>query len=119
MLGSVLNSTYADSVESSVSGLPILEAARGAITDSLAAAIQVAQQVGGPAGGQLAEAARRAFVEGMGVATLTAVGLMLAAMVAVITLPNKAEHPELMTERAGSVMNSNQLRSSERSRECG
>jgi len=83
---------------------------------SLAAAIQVAQQVGGPAGGQLAVAAREAFVEGMGVATLTAVGLMLAAaMVAAITLPNKAEHPGLMTERAGPVMNSNQLRSSERS----
>jgi SAM-dependent methyltransferase len=29
--------------------------------------------------------------------------------------PNKAEHPGLMTERAGPVMNSNQLRSSERS----
>jgi len=115
MLGSVLYSTYADSVEGSVSGLPIPEAASGAITDSLAAAIQVAQQVGGPAGGQLAEAAREAFVEGMGVATLTAVGLMLAAaMVAAITLPNKAEHPGLMTERAGPVMNSNQLRSSER-----
>ena len=96
MLGSVLYSTYADSVEGSVSGLPIPEAARGAITDSLAAAIQVAQQVGGPAGGQLAEAAREAFVEGMGVATLTAVGLMLAAaMVAAITLPNKDPKPEL------------------------
>ena len=46
---------------------------------------------------------------------LTAVGLMLAAaMVAAITLPNKAEHPGLMTERAGPVMNSNQFRSSER-----
>ena len=30
-------------------------------------------------------------------------------------IPNKAEHPGLMTERAGPVMNSNQLRSSERS----
>jgi hypothetical protein len=59
--------------------------------------------------------AREAFAEGMGVATLTAVGLMLAAaMVAASTLPNKAEHPGLMTERAGPVMNSNQLRSSER-----
>src|SRR5215218_6288209 len=28
--------------------------------------------------------------------------------------PNKAEHPGLMTERAGPVMNSNQLRFSER-----
>ena len=99
VLGSVLYSTYADSVERSVSGLPIPEAARGAITDSLAAAIQVAQQVGGPPGGQLAEAAREAFVEGMGVATLTAVGLMLAAaMVAAITLPNKVPTPELPLE---------------------
>jgi DHA2 family multidrug resistance protein-like MFS transporter len=99
VLGSVLYSTYADSVERSVSGLPIPEAARGAITDSLAAAIQVAQQVGGPAGGQLAEAAREAFVKGMGVATLTAVGLMLAAaMVAAITLPNKVPKPELPLE---------------------
>jgi DHA2 family multidrug resistance protein-like MFS transporter len=99
VLGSVLNSTYADSVEGSVSGLPIPEAVRGAITDSLAAAIQVAQQVGSPAGGQLAEAAREAFVEGMGVATLTGVGLMLAAaMVAAITLPNKDPKPELPSE---------------------
>ena len=29
-------------------------------------------------------------------------------------VPNKAEHPGLMTERAGPVMNSNQLRFSER-----
>ena len=93
VLGSVLNSTYADSVEGSVSRLPIPEAARGAITDSLAAAIQVAQQVGGPARGQLVEAAREAF------ATLTAVGLMLAAaMVAAITLPNKDPKPELPSE---------------------
>jgi SAM-dependent methyltransferase len=34
-------------------------------------------------------------------------------------VPNKAEHPGLMTERAGPVMNSSQLRSSERGQECG
>lgn len=99
VLGSVLNSTYADSVEGSVSGLPIPGAAGGAITDSPAAAIRVARQVDGPAGGRLAEAAKEAFVEGMGVATLTAVGLMLAAAtVAAITLPNKDPEPELPPE---------------------
>lgn len=99
VLGSVLYSTYADSVEGSVSDFHIPEAARGAVTDSLAAAIQIASQIGGPAAGQFVEAAKEAFMDGMGVATLTAVGLMLAAaVIAAITLPNKDPKPELPAE---------------------
>jgi SAM-dependent methyltransferase len=52
---------------------------------------------------------------GSGAAALELADRYPDAEVVGIDVPNKAEHPGLMTERAGPVMNSNQLRSSERS----
>ena len=51
VLGSSLFSAYGDSLRDSVSGLQIPPPAMSAITDSLTAAIQVADRLGGPAAG--------------------------------------------------------------------
>ena len=93
VLGSILTSQYASALRASLGGLP--GPARGAAEGSLAGAIGVAGQLG-DGGAQLANAAKQAFVDGMGVAFLVgAVVVAIAALVAGKLLPaeiDEADH---------------------------
>ncbi|MGH3668554.1 MAG: MFS transporter, partial [Acidimicrobiia bacterium] len=85
ILGSILASSYASSMVPAVSTLPA-EAADAA-SDSIGGALAVAQAVG-DAGAALVEAARAAFIDGMGVAIWVAAGVTLAgAIVTWLFLP--------------------------------
>ncbi|MBX6343076.1 MAG: DHA2 family efflux MFS transporter permease subunit, partial [Thermomicrobiaceae bacterium] len=63
VLGSLLSTSYRSDMAGAVLGLPA--PAAQAARDSVGAALQVAQQVGGRPGALLAEAARAAFISGM------------------------------------------------------
>ncbi|MFI6641846.1 MFS transporter [Streptomyces sp. NPDC050504] len=91
-VGSVLTTSYRDA-------LPPLDAlppqASDAVRDSLGAATAASDAVGGPAGAALAEAARRAFTDGLGDAlTVGAVATALGAVAAALILPGRPGKPE-------------------------
>nr|WP_179777407.1 MFS transporter [Amycolatopsis endophytica] len=83
LAGSVLSATYTSSVEPSTAALPA--AAREAADGSLAGALAVAER-SGPAGAQLAAAARDAFSEGMWFSLLALAGIVAAGIVAAACL---------------------------------
>jgi len=85
LLGSMYSSAYADSVDDSLANLPA-EGAH-AVSESAAAGLEVAGQVGGEAGAQLAHAIRVAFMDGLSTslvvgAAVVVVGAILVAWLA-------------------------------------
>jgi hypothetical protein len=80
VLGSLVTSTYVSSLGHAVSGLS--GADRAAAESGLVGAFGVASHLGA-GGAALIEAAKQAFVEGMGVAALT--GAVVVAVAAVIS----------------------------------
>jgi len=80
VLGSILTSQYGSSLAPAVAALPA--AARAAAQTSLAGALQAAARLGPDGGPALADHARHAFVDGMGVAFL--VGALVIAVAAVL-----------------------------------
>ncbi|WP_206439582.1 hypothetical protein [Streptomyces scabichelini] len=89
-MGSVFNTTYrSDAGDAAVGGLP--DEAADAARDSLAGALQVASELGGRLGAQLADAAREAFNSGMINALLGGIAVVvLGASAAVALLPRRA-----------------------------
>jgi EmrB/QacA subfamily drug resistance transporter len=93
VLGSVLASQYTGAVAPTAQALPT-EAAHAA-SDSLGGAVVVAQEIGGPTGAAILDAARAAYVDGFGLAlTIAAVVAAAGAAVAAIWLPARAEATE-------------------------
>lgn len=96
VIGSVLNTVYRGSVATAVAGLPPQTA--GAAGDSLGPALHVAAQLPAPAGAALAEAARNAYVDGLGIALLVAAAVaLIGALLTRRFLPrNEALEPEVV-----------------------
>jgi len=89
ILGSVLSSSFGSAIAPALRGLPASAAA--AARDSIGGASFVAARMGGPDGRALLQAARGAFVIGMGHAVLIAAGVaLLGAVVALVFLPARA-----------------------------
>lgn len=89
VLGSLLTSQYASQLSPSLTGLPAT--VRAGATSSLAGALQVAAHLG-PQGTALADAAKHAFVDGMGIALLVgAVVIGIAAVIARKLMPAEVE----------------------------
>jgi len=103
ILGSLVTSSYTSSIGNAVSGLS--EAQQAAAKTGLVGAFGVARQLGS-SGGALVEAAKQAFVDGIGVAALTgAVVVGVAAVVASRTLPRHVVPPVPHVEgAAGEVI---------------
>jgi EmrB/QacA subfamily drug resistance transporter len=80
VLGSLVASRYDTKIADVISALP--GPLHSAADASLSGALQVGSQVGGDQGGQIAQAAKDAYVSGMNLATL--VGAVVAAIGAVI-----------------------------------
>jgi EmrB/QacA subfamily drug resistance transporter len=76
IIGSIMNTVYRNQMETETAGLP--DPAAEAASDSVGAALQVANGVGGQVGEHLASVARLAYVDAMGIAAI------VAAAVAVI-----------------------------------
>jgi EmrB/QacA subfamily drug resistance transporter len=92
VLGSVLASQYTGAISSTTAALPTDSAHLAG--DSLGGAVVVAQQVGGPSGAAILEAAQAAYVDGFGLAlTIAAAVAAAGAVVAAIWLPARAEQP--------------------------
>jgi EmrB/QacA subfamily drug resistance transporter len=90
VIGSVVNTVYADRMSDTVSTLPP-EAAEP-VQDSIGPAIQVAARIGGDMGVALRDAAGVAFVDGMSVAVLVASGIALVGGILVARfLPARAD----------------------------
>ncbi|MFF8609430.1 MFS transporter [Streptomyces sp. NPDC015346] len=90
LLGSVMNAAYAPGL-SSVPGVPA--AAGEAAANSLGEAYQVADQLGGAAGGALYHAARHAFVGGLHLTLFVSAGLLLLGALMALRLPRVMECP--------------------------
>ncbi|HEX5141723.1 MAG TPA: MFS transporter [Dehalococcoidia bacterium] len=94
VLGSVLSTSYRSDVAPSLQGLPpqVSEAA----SQSIGAAMEIADRLGGPGGEALRGAAAQAFVNGMQESFLIAAGVALvSSALALLLLPAFArEHPE-------------------------
>ena len=87
-IGSVLSSSYGSSIAPALGPLP--QSASAAAEDSVGAALEVARRAG-PAAGELATAARGAFVDAMGDALLVGVGVaVLGALIVLVALPSRA-----------------------------
>jgi hypothetical protein len=75
VIGSVFNSAYSANLTEAVAALPA--SAAEAASNSIGAAIQVAANLPGQAGAELAVAAGNGFVDAMGVAILIPVGVAI------------------------------------------
>jgi hypothetical protein len=95
VLGSIVSSIYASNLASSLRGVPVPAPVRAAASDSLGAALTVAQQVGGAAGANLATAARQAFLDGMGTTMLVAAAVALVGAGLALLVPSTARIEEL------------------------
>ncbi|MGE0540594.1 MAG: DHA2 family efflux MFS transporter permease subunit [Dehalococcoidia bacterium] len=82
LLGSLVNAAYSSTMADPASALP--PAAGDAARNSVGAAIQVAAQVGGPAGDALRTAAAGAFVDALGAALLVAAAVSFAGALLVL-----------------------------------
>jgi EmrB/QacA subfamily drug resistance transporter len=92
VLGSVLTSQYSSALSPALSGLS--SAASSTASSSLAGALQIAAHAG-PQGTVLADAAKAAFVDGMGVAFFVgAVVIGVAAVIARKLMPAEVEDAE-------------------------
>jgi len=80
VLGSVVTSQYTSSLAPSITGLPAQ--ARAVADSGLAGALRVAGEIGGSAGGNLASAAKQAFVDGLSSAAIVATVVVISAAVA-------------------------------------
>jgi EmrB/QacA subfamily drug resistance transporter len=97
VLGSLLASTYGSSVTSALrsTGVPVPAAAINAAQNSVGAAMELANRIGGAEGNRIATEARAAFVHGMHGALLAAAGIaFLGALIVFLFLPARAIEPE-------------------------
>jgi hypothetical protein len=92
VLGSIMASQYASNLAPIAAGLP--GAAGDVAMSSLGGALSVSQEIGGSVGVALADAAKVAYLDGMGLAILTGVGVAVAAAALVYRyMPAEAAMP--------------------------
>jgi EmrB/QacA subfamily drug resistance transporter len=94
VLGSVLSTSYGDSMDGAVKGLP--HDAAEAASDSVGGAHDVAAQIGGDGAAHLANVANQSFVDAMSTTATLAAGVALAgALIAAAFLPSRARAPRV------------------------
>jgi EmrB/QacA subfamily drug resistance transporter len=91
VLGSLLASSYSGTVRDALAGTPVPADVVDLAADQLGGALQAAAQIGGSAGQTLADVAKGAFVDGIGVSLIVgAVVILLAAVGVFLFLPARA-----------------------------
>jgi hypothetical protein len=99
VLGSVVTSQYATGISGSVAGLPAQ--ARAVADSGLSGALQVGAQVGGEQGAALVDAAKQAFVDGLGWAALVGSATVFSAAIATRFLLPRPAAPVGGIDRTG------------------
>jgi EmrB/QacA subfamily drug resistance transporter len=91
VLGSLLSSAYATNMSAGLHDAPLPDAARSAASESLGAAMAVANRIGGDAGLHLATLARASFVDAMGTTLLVAAAVAaVGSVITFVLLPSRA-----------------------------
>lgn len=85
LLGSLVSTGYRAGIDDAADRIPV-PAAADAVRDSVAGAVGVGGRVGGELGARLVDVAGDAFTDGMQIAFLTAVGIVLLTAAAVLRL---------------------------------
>lgn len=95
VLGSLLSSVYGAKMADVLAGLPVAGPVASVIEDSVGAAVSVASRLPGPVADTLTNAARAAYVDGMGMSLWVGAGVaLLGSIVALVALPARAVIPE-------------------------
>jgi hypothetical protein len=90
IIGSLLNTRYADSMAATLAPHHVPSGVSQTITGSLGAALEVAGRIGGQLGAELAGAARSAFISGMDLGLLAGAGVAIGGcLVALVLLPRR------------------------------
>jgi EmrB/QacA subfamily drug resistance transporter len=91
ILGSVLSSVFGSRMVDVLAGSQLPPEARHVAEHSVTGAVTVADEIGGPSGEALANAAKTAFVDGLHTTSLVAAGFAaLGALIALVFLPARA-----------------------------
>ena len=91
VLGSVLSSVFGSRMVDALAGGQLPTEARHAAEQSVTGAVAVADQIGGPQGRALADAAKAAFVDGLHTTSLVAAAFaMVGSLIALVFLPAHA-----------------------------
>ncbi len=95
VLGSIMASVYGGQILDTLSGTPLPAGLRTAAGDSLAAALQIAGDVGGTAGQGIALAAQDAFVHAFQIGSVvTGAVALVGAAIALLFLPARSREEE-------------------------
>ena len=95
VLGSIMASVYGGQILDALSGAPLPAGLRTAAGDSLAAALQIAGDVGGTAGQGIALAAQDAFVHAFQIGSVvTGAVALVGAAIALLFLPARSREEE-------------------------
>jgi EmrB/QacA subfamily drug resistance transporter len=98
VLGSIMASVYGGRIADALSGTPLPAALRTAASESLAAALQIGERVGGRVGAGIATTAQSAFVHAFQIGSVVTGGVaLLGAAIAFLFLPARSAEP---TERS-------------------
>ncbi|QPP09141.1 MFS transporter [Streptomyces bathyalis] len=98
VLGSLLSARYREGIEGRLAQLPLPEGARHAAAESIEGTLAVASRLG-PAGRELVDPAKNAFIEAMHVTVLgSAAVALLGALVVALWLPGKPRAGKDATE---------------------
>jgi EmrB/QacA subfamily drug resistance transporter len=98
VLGSIMASVYGGRILDALSGTPLPAGLRAAAGDSLAAALQIAVDVGGAAGRGIAFAAQDAFVQAFRIGSVvTGAVALVGAVIALVFLPARSRQEEPIT----------------------
>jgi EmrB/QacA subfamily drug resistance transporter len=102
VMGSLLSTRYASDINAALAPYHVPPAAMQAIRGSLGGARQVASQVGGQLGAELAHVAKSAFVSGMDLGLATAAFVALGgALISLTVLPARRAQKDVRAAGAG------------------
>lgn len=102
ILGSIMASVYGGRIADALAGSPLPAGMRDAAGDSLAAALQIAGQIGGQAGAGIATAAQDAFVQAFQIGSVvTGAVALIGAAIALLFLPARSQPEQVVDLELG------------------
>jgi Na+/melibiose symporter-like transporter len=101
VIGSVFASIYGSQIADAARGRPVPPAALEAAKDSVGAALQIAAQIPGQLGREIAATAKSAFLDGMAAGLYVGAGVaLIGALIVMIWLPARARSEDIDRQTA-------------------